>query len=182
MRAAWLFPLIIVAASGLPACDGGKPATEPGTPAASVAPSASGQPPASPAAAAARDFSAIQACAVVTPEEVAQVTGGTLIAPPDASGPTCTYVIQVPGGATESYTLFFEPAAAVEGLLGVMSPTERGEAMAGPWDEGWLAPQAMGKGSRLMVLVRGDFAVEVSGPARRDPLLEIAARAVKRTR
>lgn len=164
----------IACAMSLMAACGSKEAAAPAEPAAAPAPA-----PAQPAASApARDISALKACELVTPEEVATIVGGKLLAEPAAGFPNCAYVVDV-NGATESYRILFAEPGMYTALLETQSEAEKGERLDGLWDEAYVQPRAMGEGVSVIVIKRGDVALESSGP-RKEPAIEIARLAVSR--
>jgi hypothetical protein len=130
----------------------------------------------------ARDIAAIEACQLVPVDEVASIAGGKSATTESAwKGPHCMYVIEVADG-TEGYTLHFSAANEIAVVLDVMSADERGEVVPGPWQEAYLGPKSFGEGLRMLVLDRDDFAFEVSGESRREPILELARRAYERAK
>jgi hypothetical protein len=124
------------------------------------------------------DIASFRACEIVTPQEAATIIGGKLLNEPPAGFPNCAYVMEV-GGATESYRLSFSTPAMYEALLETQSAAERGDPVAGLWDEAYVQPRALGNGYTLMALQRGKLALEVSGD-RKEPLAELARLAVSR--
>lgn len=160
MRAFPVLPAFVLAASAVfAACtDSKEQAPQP----EGLAPAA---PPPAATQASPRDLSTLNLCETVRPEEVATAAGGKLATEPSWSGKACMYVVEVADG-TESYVLSVYPASLAEALLQVQSPAEKGEKTAGPWDEGWLGPRAMGSGFTLLAVRRGDIAIEASGDRR----------------
>lgn len=147
-----------------------------------AATSAAGADVAAPATAAARDIAAIEACTVLPNQEVAEIVGGTLATTESSwTGPHCMYVIEV-AGATEGYVLHFSRAEEMAPVVDFLDDAQKGEPVAGPWQEAYLGPKEFGEGLRMIVLDRGDLALEVSGEARRDPIVEIARRAYTRVK
>lgn len=170
-----LLPFTVFAAFACGSKEAQPPAATPGAPIAAVA--------AGPAASASqtRDLTSLKACEIVTGDEVAKIVGGKLATPPAASGRGCMYVIELPGGAGEGYTLRFEEASVMEQLLKMQTAGEKGENIGGPWDEAWLGKKPLGEGLRLWAVRRGDVAVDVGGE-RKEPILEIAKLAASRLR
>ena len=177
---AWLGPVLkempLVLALSLASCgsDDRQATPQPGQEAADA--QAQGAPPAKDKAG--RDVSALQACNLVKPAEVAKIVGGKLATEPSWTGPNCMYVIELAGG-TESYKVSYQDPAMIEAMLQSMAPEEKGEAVAGQWDEAWFRKSAMGEGFSLLALRHGDLAIEIGGE-RKDPILEIARLAVSR--
>jgi len=124
------------------------------------------------------DIASLRACEIVTPQEAATIIGGKLLNEPPAGFSNCAYVVEV-AGATESYRISFSAPAMYEALLETQSDAERGESVAGLWDEAYLQPRALGSGYSLVALQRGKLALEVSGD-RKEPLIELARLAVSR--
>jgi len=172
--------LILLAFTVLAACacsgkEAQQPSAPPGAPAAAVA--------AGPVASTSqsRDLSSLKACEIVTGDEVAKIVGGKLATPAAAGSRGCMYVIEMPGGAGEGYTLRFEDAAVMEQLLKVQAAGEKGENITGPWDEAWLGKKPLGSGLRLWAVRGGDVAIDVGGD-RKEPIIEIAKVAASRLR
>jgi hypothetical protein len=146
-------------------------------------------PPAAPAtddtvsaAPASRDISAIDACTILPNQEVAEIVGGSLATTESSwTGPHCMYVIEV-AGVTEGYVLHYSRAEEMAPVVDFLDDAQKGEPVAGPWQEAYLGPKEFGEGLRMIVLDRGDLALEVSGEARRDPIVEIARRAYTRVK
>ena len=171
---------VTVLLMGVVAC-GGKSTPEQAAPvaAATQAPTLAGNDTsAAPAGAPALDIASLKACEIVTPQEAATIIGGKLLNEPPAGFSNCAYVVEVTG-ATESYRISFSTPAMYEALLETQSDAERGESIAGLWDEAYLQPRALGSGYSLVALQRGKLALEVSGD-RKEPLLELAKLAVSR--
>ncbi len=144
---------------GIASCGGGssRQATtsadpSPGAPATPAASS-----PAQAAAPKARDVSALRACEIVTPQDVARVTGGKLLNEPPGGFSNCTYVLEVKG-ATESYRLAFSEPALYTSMLAAQTGSEKGDRQAGLWDEAYLQPRAVGGGYSLIAVRRDDVA------------------------
>lgn len=170
---------IVAAVAFLAACGGGgepqtstspAPAAGPGT----AAPPRLAQAPATPA----RDVSTLRACEIVTPAEAAAIVGGTLLNEPPPGFANCAYVVEA-NGATESYRLVLSEPGLYTSLLDVQGEAEKGERVAGLWDEAYVQPRSAGTGVSVIVVKRGSLALEVSGE-RRDPALAIARLAVSR--
>ena len=64
-------------------------------------------------------------------------------------------------------------------LLETQSDAERGESVAGLWDDAYVQPRAPDSGYSLVALRRGKLALEVWGD-RKEPVVELAKRAVSR--
>lgn len=147
-------------------------------PPAPVQPAAAPAPAESAALAPARDIAALKACEIVTPEEVATIVGGKLLNEPPVGFPNCVYVLDV-NGTTESYRIVFAEPGMYSAMLDAQSEAEKGESLAGLWDEAYVQPRAMGDGMTVIAIKRGDLALESSGP-RKEPVVEIAKLAVSR--
>jgi len=124
------------------------------------------------------DITALQACNIVKPAEVAAIVGGTLATESTWSGPNCMYVIEL-GTGVESYRVSYQEPGMMAAMLDVMTPEEKGESISGEWDEAWFGKQAIGGGLHLLALRRGELAMEISGE-RREPVLELARLAAAR--
>lgn len=154
-----------------PAADGAaQPAPAPTPPAPSAATAALPAP-------AARDVASLRACEIVKPAEVASIVGGPLLNEPPPGFANCAYVIEI-AGRTESYRLMFSEPGVYAVMLEAQTPEEKGERIDGLWDEAYVQP-GMGAGVSVIVLRRGDLALEVKGD-RREPALEIARLAASR--
>jgi hypothetical protein len=130
--------------------------------------------PSSPAV----DIASPKACEIVTPQEAATIIGGKLLNEPPAGFPNCAYVVEV-DGTTESYRISFSAPTMHEALLETQGSAERGEPVAGLWDEAYVQSRAPDSGYSLVVLQRGKLALEVWGD-RKEPLVELARLAVSR--
>lgn len=176
MRALTLY--LVVASMTVASCgghdSGSKPAQDAtasaAAPAAASAPAASVPPP--------RDVSAIKACEIMPPQEVSTIVGGRLLNEPPAGFANCAYVVEA-GGATEQYRLVFAEPGMYTAMLDVQSEAEKGERVQGLWDEAYLQARQGADGFTLIVIRRGDLALEVSGD-RKEPVLEIARLAASR--
>ena len=170
------FPVLAMAALAIAACDSGKKeAPAPAKPAASAAKSA----PAAPAARE-RDLSSLQMCEIVTGGEVVKIAGAAKLAAAPTQVPRmCMYVVQKSDGAGEGFNLRVEAASMEAMLIDHLTPQEKMEKVAGPWDDARIGPQPLGGGLRLMVLRRGDIGIEVTGK-RKEPMIEIAKLASSR--
>jgi len=166
--------LVLATAFAMVAACGAKSPPEPAAPAPAPAPAGTAAP-----ASAARDVSALKACEIVKPEEVATIVGGKLLNEPPAGFPNCAYVLDV-NGTTESYRIAFADPGVYTAMLEMQGEDERGEKLDGLWDEAYVQPRAMGDGVSVIVIKRGDLALEASGP-RKEPAVEIARLAVSRT-
>jgi hypothetical protein len=166
--------LLLVLLSACGEADG--PAAPPSVPTAPPADVAA------PPTQAPRDLAAIEACTVLPNQEVAEIVGGTLATTESSwTGPHCMYVIDV-AGVTEGYVLHFSRADEMAPVVDFLDDAQKGEPVAGPWQEAYLGPKEFGEGLRMIVLDRGDLALEVSGESRRDPIVEIARRAYTRVK
>ena len=165
---------------GIVACGGQS------TPEQVTAPAPSAQAPAltenktaaAPTGSPAVDTASLNACEIVTPQEAATIIGGKLLNEPPAGFPNCAYVVEV-DGTTESYRISFSAPAMHEALLETQSDAERGESIAGIWNEAHVQSRAPESGYSLVALRRGKIALEVWGD-RKEPLIELARLAVSR--
>lgn len=167
--------VLVIVAFVLTAC--GNAEQESVTPAPSV-PEPPPQAVAQAASAPARDIAAIEACELVTPAEVASIVGGSLASETSWTGPNCMYVIEL-GSGVESYQVSYQEPRMIEEMLKVMTPEEKGEPVAGAWDEAWFGTDATGNGFQVLAVRRGQLAISVDGE-RREPILEIARLAASR--
>jgi hypothetical protein len=167
---------LAIAMSLVVGCGRQDPPQQAATAAPSTSPAAAPAPalPATPA----RDVSALEACEIVPPAEVAAIVGGTLLNEPPTGFANCAYVLDA-NGTTESYRIAFGDPAPYVAMLDAQSEAERGERLDGLWDEAYVQTQAMADGFSVIVIRRGDLAVEATGP-RKEPAVEIARLAVSR--
>jgi hypothetical protein len=166
----------IACAMSLVAACGSKQPSVPAEPAANTAPG-----PAQPAASApARDISALRACELVTPAEVATIVGGKLLAEPAAGFPNCSYVIEV-GDDTESYHVAYSEPGALQAMVDYEIANGAVERLDGLWDLAVVVPRdaETGGGFSAIAIRKGDLAVEAWGE-RKEPAIEIARLAVSR--
>lgn len=126
-----------------------------------------------------RDLSRLRPCEVVTGKDVAAIAKGKLMSDPLAGSSACAYLIELANGQVESYRLFLHSAATIEATLKAKSPAEKGERVPGLWDEAYVSKQPMASGLSLVVLRRGDMALEVTGE-RKDVLIGVAKLAIGR--
>lgn len=124
------------------------------------------------------DIASLKACEIVTPQEASTIIGGKLLNEPPAGFSNCAYVVEV-DGTTESYRISFSTPAMQAALLEAQSDAERGELVAGLWDEAYVQPRAPDSGYSLVALQRGKLALEVWGD-RKEPLVELARLAASR--
>jgi hypothetical protein len=129
----------------------------------------------------ARDLSSLKACEVVTGKEVAGIAKGKLISPPLGGAQACAYLVEMPDGTVESYRFSIQAPAGIEAMWKSQTVAERGEAVAGLWDQAYVAKQFMASGLSLAAVKRNNLAIEVTGE-RKDVLLAIATLAVSRLR
>jgi len=127
----------------------------------------------------ARDPSTLKACEVVTGNDVAGIAKGKLTSPPLGQAQACVYLVERPDGTVESYRVSIQAPAGIEAMWKSQTTTERGEAVAGLWDQAYVAKQFMASGLSLAAVKRNDLALEVTGE-RKDVLLAIAKLAISR--
>jgi hypothetical protein len=145
-------------------------------PAASIQPPATSAPPAgqaqppttAPAAQATQpagsDVSTIVACDLASPQEVADLLGGTVYRELDqAPSPSCTYEIDPAGEDTYwSFIVSVEPTDWVEPLMETM-PEDLGDPVSGIGDVAYLGLDEASETYNLIALVRGRFGLEIHG-------------------
>lgn len=129
----------------------------------------------------ARDPSPLKACEVVTGKDVAGMAKGKLMSPPLGEAQACAYLVEMADGTVESYRFSIQAPVGIEAMWKSQTAAERGETVAGLWDEAHVAKQFMASGLSLTVVKRSDLAIEVTGE-RKDVLLAIAKLAVSRLR
>ena len=129
----------------------------------------------------ARDLSPLKACEVVTGKDVAGMAKGKLMSPPLGEAQACAYLVEMADGTVESYRFSIQAPIGIEAMWKSQTAAERGETVAGLWDEAHVAKQFMASGLSLTAVRRSDLAIEVTGE-RKDVLLAIAKLAVSRLR
>ena len=126
-----------------------------------------------------RDLSKLRPCKIVTGKDVVSIAKGKLMSDPLGGSSACSYLIELSNGEVESYGLSFQPADAIEAMLKVQSPAEKGNRVSGLWDDAYVSKRFMASGFSLVVLRRGDMALEVTGE-RKDVLIAVAKLAISR--
>jgi hypothetical protein len=129
----------------------------------------------------ARDPSTFKACEVVTGKDVAGIAKGKLMSLPLGGAQACAYLVEMSDGTVESYRLSIQAPAGIEAVWKSQTAAERGETVAGLWDQAYVAKQFMASGLSLAAVKRNDLAIEVTGE-RKDVLLTIAKLAISRLR
>ncbi|MDH4249851.1 MAG: hypothetical protein OEV27_01575 [Nitrospira sp.] len=129
----------------------------------------------------ARDLSSLKACEVVMGKDVAGIAKGKLMSPSLGEAQACAYLVEMPDGTVESYRFSIQAPAGIEAMWNSQTAAERGEAVAGLWDQAYVAKQFMASGLSLAAVKRNDLAIEVTGE-RKDVLLAIATLAISRLR
>lgn len=129
----------------------------------------------------ARDPSPLKACEVVTGKDVAGMAKGKLMSSPLGEAQACAYLVEMADGTVESYRFSIQAPIGIEAMWKSQTAAERGETVAGLWDEAHVAKQFMASGLSLTAVKRSDLAIELTGE-RKDVLLAIAKLAVSRLR
>ncbi|MDH4154787.1 MAG: hypothetical protein OEV01_13455 [Nitrospira sp.] len=129
----------------------------------------------------ARDPSTFKACEVVMGKDVAGLAKGKLASSPLGEAQACVYLVELADGTVESYRFFIQAPVGIEAMWKSQTAAERGEAVAGLWDQAYVAKQFMASGLSLAAVRRNDLAIEVTGE-RKDVLLAIAKLAIARLR
>ena len=127
----------------------------------------------------ARDLSPLKACEVVTGKDVAGMAKGKLMSPPLGEAQACAYLVEMADGTVESYRFSIQAPIGIEAMWKSQTAAERGETVAGLWDEAHVAKQFMTSGLSLTAVKRSDLAIEVTGE-RKEVLLAIGKLAVSR--
>ena len=126
-----------------------------------------------------RDVSGVDGCKLITSPEIVALAGAAKLAAPPTSFPAgCLYVVEMPGGAGESYQFAYQAASLERMLIEHTEPDEHMEKVSGPWDSAMMGPQPLGKGIRL-IAVTGGVGIEVSGD-RPEPIMALAKLAAER--
>ncbi len=127
----------------------------------------------------ARDLSPLKACEVVTGKDVAGMAKGKLMSPPLGEAQACAYLVEMADGTVESYRFSIQAPVGIEAMWKSQTAAERGETVAGLWDQAYVAKQFMASGLSLTAVKRSDLAIEVTGE-RKEVLLAIGKLAVSR--
>ena len=127
----------------------------------------------------ARDLSPLKACEVVTGKDVAGMAKGKLMSPPLGEAQACAYLVEMADGTVESYRFSIQAPVGIEAMWKSQTAAERGEPVAGLWDQAYVAKQFMASGLSLTAVKRSDLAIEMTGE-RKEVLLAIGKLAVSR--
>jgi hypothetical protein len=134
--------------------------------------------PAGLAAQKARDLSKLDACKILTPDDVSAATKRKVIK--SVGGEVhCSYVVEAPQSGADTYDFYLNEASTVELLLGMKSATGKGTPVPGLWSEAYVGPAIGSKQLSLVALHRGDMAIEIQGP-NKDVIIALANVAVSR--
>lgn len=115
-----------------------------------------------------RDLTKLDPCKILTSSDVAAATKGKVASSVGGGvgAAACMWVVDAPSGAG-TYQLFLQKADMIEAVLKVKTPTDKGTAVAGLWNEAYMVPPgAHGDQFILTALKRGDMAIEVHGVAK----------------
>ena len=121
----------------------------------------------------------INACKVVTGEEVATLAGGKMLVKPGSNSFSCNYVIEKEDGSAESYQLTFEVPAQLRAILDHADSQEKGKKIEGILDEAYLGRDAMDTQYEVRALRDDKIGMSVTGD-REEIVLKIAKFAVTR--
>jgi hypothetical protein len=131
------------------------------------------------AVAAGVDVPDINACEVVTGEEVATLAGAKLLVKPGSTFFFCNYTVEKPEGGVEAYQLSFQSPTLAKTMMDNIGEKEKGEKVEGVLDEAYIGKDAMDLQFELRALRRDKIGMNVSGD-RKDVVLQIAKLAVTR--
>jgi hypothetical protein len=122
----------------------------------------------------ARDFSNVNICELVPPEEVGALAGGDADPDPnqqsEAEYSLCWYEVDVGTGAYTYYIVYVETEALGEAALAL---ADAGDPVAGLGDEAFQRFDEGEDQFRLIVLQRGAYAIDIAG-SDSDVMVEIA--------
>jgi len=121
----------------------------------------------------------INACDVVTGEEVAALAGAKLLIKPGSTSFFCTYSVEKPEGGVESYQLTFGSPDQAKVILDNIGGEEKGEKIEGVLDEAYLGKDAFNNYFELRALRQNKIGMSITGD-RKEVVLQIAKLAVKR--
>lgn len=173
-------PFVIVAALALAACGAPKPETDATPPGEAAPPAGTTEPAPAPVASGGLDVAALDVCGLVTPEEVAALAGGAPQADPnqqsEADYSMCWYEVDKADGAYTYYIVYVEKPELGEMAL---SLGEAGDPVPDLGDEAYLRFEESEDQFRLIVLRRGEFAVDMAGTDP-DVMIEIARLLIER--
>jgi Protein of unknown function (DUF3558) len=157
----------------LAACGSPTPTTAASPPEAASAAPATEPPPSSPPTGG-RNFSGINVCQLVTPGEVAGLAGGTAQDDPnqqsEADFSMCWYEVDKADGVYTYYIVYVEKVELGEMAL---SLDETGDPVPNLGDEAYLRFDESEDQFRLIVLRRGEYAIDMAGTDS-DVMIEIA--------
>jgi Protein of unknown function (DUF3558) len=172
----------VLLAAGLVAC-GGTPPTAALAPTDDAPTAAAPETPApapTSAASASREFSTINVCELLPPEEVAELSGGAVDGEPnqqsEADYSMCWYEVTSATGAYSYYIVYLETAEVGEMALTL---GETGDPVPDLGDESYLRFEESEDQFRLIVLRRGEYAIDMAGTDS-DVMIEIARLLIER--
>ena len=131
------------------------PAAQPTQAAAEPSP-----PPAGPGL----DVESINLCEILPPAEFANLAGGTAYTEITSPGPSCSYVIDPGDGTAASYHTFLHPVQTVRALMDYVRDYESADWLEGLGDSAYIQDAESGGGFVLIILVEGQYGLEVGGP------------------
>jgi hypothetical protein len=131
------------------------------------------------AVAAGMEIPDINACEVVTGDEVAALAGAKLLVKPGSTSFFCNYTVEKLEGGVESYQLTFESPDQAKVILDNISGDEKGEKIEGVLDEAYLGRDAFNTYFELRALRPDKIGMNVTGD-RKEVVLQIAKLAVTR--
>jgi hypothetical protein len=121
------------------------------------------QPTSPPPLSAEVDVSSYVACEIVTPQEVADLIGGTIFRELEQEpSPACIYEVEAGPDGYAQFIVGIQPTDWVEPLIENM-PEELGRPVAGMGDAAYLDYDEPSDTYDLVVLVRDRFGLEVNG-------------------
>jgi hypothetical protein len=121
------------------------------------------QPTSPPEATAGVDISSFVACEIDTPQEVADLIGGSVFRELEQEpSPACIYEVAAGPDGYAQFIVSIQPPDIAEASIAAM-PEELGQPVAGMGDAAYLDYDEGADTYSLLVLVRGRFAMNVGG-------------------
>ena len=121
------------------------------------------QPSPPPASSSVSDVSGIVACDLVSAQEVADLTGGSIFRELEQEpSPACIYEVATGPDGYAQFIVSIQPPDIAESAIAAI-PEELGQAVAGMGDAAYLDYDEGADTYTLLVLVRGRFGMNVSG-------------------
>jgi hypothetical protein len=134
------------------------------------------QPTAAPPSGGGLGVDSVNLCDVLPPAEFADLAGGTPYSELTAPGPSCSYVIDPGDGAAASYHTFLYTPETIRPLMDYVRDYESADWIEGYGDSAYIQDSVSGGGYVLIILVGGQYGLEVGGPDK--DVLQATARVI----